>query len=383
MPDSYPADSVGLVEPQLMQFSEPLMLACGRALEQYQLAYETYGTLNAERTNAVLICHALSSNHHAAGYHAGEDKPGWWDVCIGPGKPIDTSRFFVVSVNNLGGCHGSTGPSSINPQTGQPWGPDFPPLRARDWVHAQERLGRELGVEQWAAIVGGSLGGMQAMRWSLEYPDKLRHCVVIASALKLSAQNIAFNEIARNAIRSDPEFHGGDYAQHQTLPKNGLKLARMIGHVTYLSDDLMGAKFGRELSKGDFKRGEYNPVEFEVESYLRYQGDKFSEVFDANTYILITRILDYFDLAREYQDDPVQAFSHALCKFMVISFTTDWRFSPARSREISDALIAAGKDVCYAQIDAPQGHDAFLLPVPRYLDTLGAYLQRVAEEVNS
>ncbi|MCB1661011.1 MAG: homoserine O-acetyltransferase [Pseudomonadales bacterium] len=383
MPKNFPANSVGLVKPQMMQFNEALTLACGRELTNYQLAYETYGELNADRSNAVLICHALSSNHHAAGYHEGDEKPGWWDACIGPGKPIDTRRFFVVCANNIGGCHGSTGPSSINPATGKTWGPNFPPLRARDWVHAQARLGDNLDISQWAAIVGGSLGGMQAMRWSLEYPDKLRHCVVIASAMKLSAQNIAFNEIARNAIRSDPDFHAGNYAEHNTIPKRGLTLARMIGHVTYLSDDLMGKKFGRELRSGDFQQGSYNAVEFEVESYLHYQGDKFSEVFDANTYILITRILDYFDLAREYEDDPVKAFSQALCKFLVVSFTTDWRFAPERSREITDALIAAGKDVCYAEVDAPQGHDAFLLPIDRYLSLLGAYMQRVADEVSA
>ena len=383
MPKNFPANSVGLVKPQMMQFNEALTLACGRELTNYQLAYETYGELNADRSNAVLICHALSSNHHAAGYHEGDEKPGWWDACIGPGKPIDTRRSFVVCANNIGGCHGSTGPSSINPATGKTWGPNFPPLRARDWVHAQARLGDNLDISQWAAIVGGSLGGMQAMRWSLEYPDKLRHCVVIASAMKLSAQNIAFNEIARNAIRSDPDFHAGNYAEHNTIPKRGLTLARMIGHVTYLSDDLMGKKFGRELRSGDFQQGSYNAVEFEVESYLHYQGDKFSEVFDANTYILITRILDYFDLAREYEDDPVKAFSQALCKFLVVSFTTDWRFAPERSREITDALIAAGKDVCYAEVDAPQGHDAFLLPIDRYLSLLGAYMQRVADEVSA
>ena len=383
MPKNFPANSVGLVKPQMMQFNEALTLACGRELTNYQLAYETYGELNADRSNAVLICHALSSNHHAAGYHEGDEKPGWWDACIGPGKPIDTRRFFVVCANNIGGCHGSTGPSSINPATGKTWGPNFPPLRARDWVHAQARLGDNLDISQWAAIVGGSLGGMQAMRWSLEYPDKLRHCVVIASAMKLSAQNIAFNEIARNAIRSDPDFHAGNYAEHNTIPKRGLTLARMIGHVTYLSDDLMGKKFGRELRSGDFQQGSYNAVEFEVESYLHYQGDKFSEVFDANTYILITRILDYFDLAREYEDDPVKAFSQALCKFLVVSFTTDWRFAPERSREITDALIAAGKDVCYAEVDAPQGHDAFLLPIDRYLSLLNAYMQRVADEVSA
>lgn len=383
MPNSIPDNSVGLVTPQTMLFEEPLKLACGRSLENYQLVYETYGELNTDKSNAVLICHALSSHHHAAGYHEGEDKPGWWEVCIGPGKPIDTNRFFVVCPNNLGGCHGSTGPSSINPDTGNSWGPEFPPLRVRDWVKAQANLSDKLGIQKWAAVVGGSLGGMQAMRWALEYPDRLRHCVVIASAMKLTAQNIAFNEIARSAIRSDPDFHDGDYLAHNTIPKLGLTLARMIGHVTYLSDDLMGRKFGRQLRSGDFEQGSYNPVEFQVESYLRYQGDKFSEIFDANSYILITRILDYFDLAREYDNDAVAAFSQALCDFLVVSFTTDWRFAPERSREITDALIAAGKNVCYAEVDAPEGHDAFLLPIPRYLALFNAYMSRIADGVGT
>ncbi len=384
MPDPIPADSVGIVAPQTWQYDKPLELACGQTLDGYQLIYETYGELNAAHSNAVLVCHALSSHHHAAGYHHPADKlPGWWETCIGPGKAIDTRRFFVVCANNIGGCHGSTGPATTNPETGKPWGPDFPPLRARDWVQTQAQLADFLGITQWAAVIGGSLGGMQAMRWSLEYPDRLRHCVVIASAMKLTAQNIAFNEIARRAICSDPEFHDGRFLEHSTLPRNGLALARMIGHITYLSDDMMGKKFGRELRAGDFQRGRHNPIEFQVESYLRYQGEKFSETFDANTYILITRVLDYFDLAREYNDDPAEAFSHALCKFLVIAFTTDWRFAPERSREITDALVAANKDVNYAEIDAPQGHDAFLLPIDEYVRLFAAYMQRVAAEVGA
>lgn len=384
MPKEIPENSVGLVTPQTMQFDEPLELACGRTLDSYQLVYETYGTLNADHSNAILICHALSGHHHVAGFHNMEDdKPGWWETCIGPGKPIDTHRFFVVCPNNIGGCHGSTGPTSINTQTDKPWGPDFPPLRVRDWVDSQARLADRLSIEKWAAVIGGSLGGMQALRWALEYPNRLSHCIVIASAMKLTAQNIAFNEIARNAIRSDPAFHQGRFLEKNTIPKNGLRLARMVGHVTYLSDDLMGKKFGRELKVGDFQQGQYNPVEFQVESYLRYQGDKFAENFDANSYILITRILDYFDLAREYEHDPVRAFSHALCKFLVISFSTDWRFAPQRSREIKNALISAGKDVCYAEIDAPEGHDAFLLPIERYVKLLTAYMNRVAQEVGA
>ncbi len=373
--------SVGLVEPRVAHFVEPLALACGRELASYELVYETYGALNARRSNAVLVCHALSGNHHAAGYHSPDDKrPGWWDECIGPGKPIDTNRFFVVSLNNLGGCHGSTGPSSINPESGIPWGPDFPSLRARDWVHSQARLADYLGIDCWAAVVGGSLGGMQAMRWALEYPDRIRHCIVIAAALKLSAQNLAFNEVARQAIESDPDFADGHYLEQGRVPARGLALARMVGHITYLSDDAMASKFGRDLRSGSFDRGRHENVEFQVQSYLRYQGSQFSASFDANTYILMTRALDYFDLAREYGNDPVAAFSHAHCSFLVISFSTDWRFSPQRSREIVDALIAADRPVTYAEIEADEGHDAFLLPIPRYLDVFSSYMKRVGAD---
>ena len=381
MTTPFPANSVGLVQPRAIHFEEPLELACGRVLPNYQLMVETYGELNRAASNAVLICHALSGHHHAAGFHSPEDrKPGWWDAYIGPGKPIDTNKFYVVALNNIGGCHGSTGPRSNNPPTGKPWGRDFPPLRARDWVHSQARLAAKLGITQWAAVIGGSLGGMNAMRWALEYPDRLRHCVVIASAMKLSAQNIAFNEIARRAIKSDPGFHDGDYLTHDTLPRNGLALARMIGHVTYLSDELMGTRFGRELRRGSFERGMETPVEFQVESYLHHQGDSFSEVFDANSYLLITKILDYFDLAREYGNDPVAAFRHALCKFLVVSFTSDWRFSPERSREIVNALIGANRDVVYANIESDLGHDAFLLPNPRYEAVFKSYMDNVAAE---
>lgn len=370
--------SVGIVAPQVARFSEPLTLTCGRELSNYELVYETYGVLNAERSNAVLICHALSGNHHAAGYHSPDDrKPGWWDECIGPGKPVDTTRFFVVCLNNLGGCHGSTGPSSNNPETGKPWGPDFPTMRARDWVRSQARLADYLGIECWAAVIGGSLGGMQAMRWSLEFPQRIRHCIVIAAALKLSAQNLAFNEVARQAIESDPEFAGGHYLLRNTQPAKGLALARMIGHITYLSDDAMANKFGRDLRSGSLGLGQAADAEFQVQSYLRHQGNQFSGNFDANTYILMTRALDYFDLALEYDNDPVAAFRHARCSFLVISFSTDWRFSPERSREIVDALLAAERPVTYAEIEANEGHDAFLMPIPRYLEVFRAYMLRV------
>lgn len=368
--------SVGIVVPQVLHFDEPLPLANGRQLAQYDLVVETYGQLNAQKSNAVLICHALSGHHHAAGYHSAEDtKPGWWDHYIGPGKAIDTNKFYVVSLNNLGGCHGSTGPCTINPDTGKPWGADFPTLRVRDWVETQARLADRLGIDRWAAIVGGSLGGMQAMRWALEHPQRVRHCVVIASAMKLTAQNIAFNETARQAILSDPDFFEGFYLEKQKLPERGLSIARMIGHITYLSDSGMGEKFGRELRSGTFARGNDEPVEFQVESYLRYQGSAFSKIFDANTYILMTRALDYFDLAREYNDDPAEAFSHAQCKFLVVSFSSDWRFAPERSREIVNALVRADRSVAYAAIESTFGHDAFLVPgQPRYQALFSSYM---------
>lgn len=374
----FPEDSVGLVIPQTARFDEPLALACGRSLASYELVYETYGTLNSSASNAVLICHALSGHHHAAGFHrADERKPGWWDSCIGPGKPIDTNRFFVVSLNNLGGCNGSTGPSSVNPLTGKPYGADFPVLTVEDWVHSQVRLADRLGINQWAAVVGGSLGGMQALQWTITYPDRVRHCVDIASAPKLSAQNIAFNEVARQAILTDPEFHGGSFQDQGVIPKRGLMLARMVGHITYLSDDSMGEKFGREL-KSDKLNYDFHSVEFQVESYLRYQGEEFSGRFDANTYLLMTKALDYFDPAATHGGDLAATLSNVTADYCVISFTTDWRFSPARSREIVDALMAARKNVCYLEIDSPYGHDAFLIPTPRYMLGFSNYMNRIA-----
>ncbi len=387
MPDSdtlafadRPADSVGLVTPHIAQFDTPLALACGKVLPEYELIYETYGTLNAERSNAVLICHALSGHHHAAGYHSSADrKPGWWDAHIGPGKPIDTNRFFVVSLNNLGGCHGSTGPVSHNPETGRQWGPDFPMVTVSDWVASQARLADHLGIERWAAAVGGSLGGMQVLQWTITYPERVANAVVIAATPRLSAQNIAFNEVARQAIRSDPEFFGGWYAEHDTVPKRGLKLARMVGHITYLSEDAMGSKFGRDLRSEDLSFG--FDVEFQVESYLRYQGDTFSTAFDANTYLLMTKALDYFDPAAAADGDLAQALAPAQCPFLIVSFTTDWRFPPARSRELVDALVRAGKAVSYANIESPHGHDAFLLPEPRYEALFSAFMNRTAREL--
>lgn len=375
-------NSVGIVSPQTAHFDAPLALACGKTLNEFDLVYETYGELNTEKTNAILICHALSGHHHAAGYHSeSETKPGWWDTCIGPGKPIDTNVYFVVSLNNLGGCHGSTGPTSINPETGKLWGPDFPQVRVSDWVNSQAALADHLGIDIWAAVIGGSLGGMQAMQWSVQYPERLKYCLIIASAMDLSAQNIAFNEIARQAIQSDPKFCAGHYREQDTNPSQGLALARMVGHVTYLSDDAMANKFGRDIRSGSIEHNIDQEVEFQVESYLRYQGSQFSTAFDANTYILMTRALDYFDIAADFNGDPVQAFATTKAQFLVVSFSTDWRFSPRRSREITNALIAANRPVSYAEIDAAEGHDAFLMPIPRYLDVLKAYLGRIAEDL--
>ncbi len=382
--NDFATDSVGLVKQQQQHFDEPLSLACGRQLNEFTLAYEAYGRLNAAASNAILICHALSGNAHAAGYHSAEDRrPGWWENYIGPGKAIDTRHFYVVCANNIGGCDGSTGPTSINPITGKVYGGDFPPLRVRDWVHSQKRLMDKLNIKQWAAVIGGSLGGMQVMRWALEYPKAMRHSIVIASSMKLTAQNIAFNETARQAIMSDEDFFDGDYLAHNTLPQKGLSLARMVGHLTYLSDDAMDDKFGRELRSGSFQLGQDSDLEFQVESYLRYQGQKFSSDFDANTYILMTRALDYFDLAREYDDNPVKAFSLAQSSFLVVSFSTDWRFSPQRSKEITNALIAADKKVVYANVESGFGHDAFLLKDERFEAIFHAYMQRVIAETQS
>lgn len=369
--------SVGIVTPRMMAFDGPLPLASGAQLERYELCYETYGTLNAERNNAVLVCHALNASHHVAGNYA--DRPrsaGWWDNMVGPGKPIDTRRFFVIGVNNLGSCFGSTGPMSLNPATGRPYGAAFPVVTVEDWVVAQARLADRLGIGRFAAVVGGSLGGMQALSWSIQFPERIGHCVAIATTPKLSAQNIAFNDVARSAIQSDPEFYGGDYYAHGVVPRRGLSVARMIGHITYLSGDDMTERFGRSLRAGEYAFG-YGP-EFEVESYLRYQGSKFSEYFDANTYLLITRALDYFDPARAHDGDLVRALAPATARFLLVSFTTDWRFAPERGREIVSALIANGREVSYAEIDAPHGHDAFLLDDPRYHQLVASYFDGIA-----
>ena len=368
-------NSVGIVAAQTAHFDAPLTLKSGAVLPQYDLVYETYGQLNADKSNAILICHALSGTHHVAGKYSEDDKyPGWWDNLIGPNKPLDTNKFFVIGVNNLGGCHGSTGAASINPATSQPWGSAFPILTVEDWVTSQTLLADYLGIQQLAAVVGGSLGGMQALQWSIAYPERVRHALVIASAPNLTAQNMAFNEVARQAIITDPEFHGGDYYAHGVVPRRGLRIARMLGHITYLSDDAMGAKFGRKLK--DTIKYSFD-AEFEMESYLRYQGDKFAGEFDANTYLRMTRALDYFDPALDFGGDLTEALKKVTAQFLVVSFTSDWRFSPARSREIVKALLDNERTVSYAEVTAAHGHDAFLMPDPHYHAILRSYLSNI------
>jgi homoserine O-acetyltransferase/O-succinyltransferase len=376
-----------IATPQAMHFANALPLQSGASVRDYTLAYETYGTLNADRSNAVLVCHALNASHHVAGVYEGQDKSeGWWDNMIGPGKPVDTNHFFVIGVNNLGSCFGSTGPMHTHPDTGKVYGADFPVVTVEDWVNAQALLLDRLGITQLAAVLGGSLGGMQALSWTLQYPDRVRHAVVVASAPNLTAENIAFNEVARRAIVTDPDFHGGHFYEHGVVPQRGLRIARMVGHITYLSDDVMNEKFGRELRDavvGSATGYKYSTqdVEFQIESYLRYQGDKFSEYFDANTYLLITRALDYFDPARTYGGDLSAAFARTAAKFLLVSFTTDWRFSPARSREMVQALLNNQRDVSYAEIDAPHGHDAFLLDDARYMNVVRSYFARINDEL--
>ena len=371
---------VGIVSAQRAHFNQPLDLKGGSVLPAFDLVYETYGTLNAAGSNAILVCHALSGHHHVAGHTADEfGNPaaniGWWNNIVGPGRPLDTERFFIVGVNNLGGCHGSTGPASANPATGKLWGADFPVITVEDWVAAQARLADHLGIDSWAAVMGGSLGGMQALQWTLSFPERVRHALVIAAAPRLSAENIAFNDVARQAILTDPDFHGGHFYEHGVRPLRGLRLARMLGHITYLSDDQMAEKFGRRLRTG---AGSYGfGVEFEIESYLRRQGDKFAGVFDANTYLRMTKALDYFDPAQDFDDDLAHALARARAKFLVIAFSTDWRFTPARSREIVHALVHNGQAVAYAEINSAHGHDSFLMDDPYYHAVVDTYLKRV------
>jgi homoserine O-acetyltransferase/O-succinyltransferase len=374
----FPADSVGYVSPFRYHFDQELPLASGASLHDFELMIETYGELNSAKTNAVLVCHALSGHHHVAGYYKDQIKSeGWWENLIGPGRPLDTRKFFVIALNNIGGCHGSTGPRSINPKTKKPWGSDFPMVTVPDWVKAQSMLADRLGIDTFAAIIGGSLGGMQALQWSIDLPERVRHVIAVAAAPKLSAENIGFNEVARQAIMTDPDFHGGHFYEHNTMPQRGLRLSRMLGHLTYLSDDLMGSKFGRELTEGQDEYQFGFDVEFEVESYLRHQGDKFAGYFDANTYLLMTKALDYFDPAKPFYGDLEDAFRKSKAKYFIAAFTSDWRFSPKRSKEIVRALIGNRLDVSYAEIESVDGHDSFLMPIPEY----HALLRQVFAEI--
>lgn len=376
--DKIDNNSIGIVKSNTVEIKQSLKLDCGKTLNDFSLIYETYGRLNPEKSNAILICHALSGDHHAAGYYSDEDKkPGWWDSCIGPGKPFDTNKFFIVSLNNLGGCKGSTGPNSINKETGLEYGPDFPIVTVSDWVNSQKLLADYLEIDIWACVIGGSLGGMQALQWAISYPDKIKNSIIIAAAAKLSAQNIAFNEVARQAIITDPEFHNGRYNDFKVVPRRGLSIARMLGHITYLSDDSMRQKFGRDLREGKLNFG-YD-IDFQVESYLRYQAQAFVERFDANTYLLMTKALDYFDPAKEYSGDLSRAFKDAKSRFLVVSFTSDWRFSSSKSHEIVKSLIRARKNVSYSEIEANHGHDAFLMPIPEYLKVLRNFMENINE----
>ena len=374
-----PHDSVGSVSPQKIAYETPIQFASGASLPRFDLMVETYGELNAAKSNAVLVCHALSGHHHVAGYYKDAPDPsrseGWWENLIGPGRPLDTRKFFVIGLNNLGGCHGSTGPGTINPATGQPFGSDFPVVTVPDWVEAQRLLADHFGIDSFAAILGGSLGGMQALQWSILHPDRVRNVLAIAAAPKLSAENIGFNEVARQAIRTDPDFHDGHFYAHGVVPRRGLRLSRMLGHLTYLSDDLMGEKFGRLLKGEDYQFG--FDAEFEVESYLRYQGDKFAGYFDANTYLLMTKALDYFDPAKDFSGDLTAAFANSTAKFFIAAFTSDWRFSPARSKEIVRSLLANRHDVSYAEIESVEGHDSFLMPIPQYHALLRATFEGI------
>lgn len=353
------AGSAGLVETQYLQYDGALPLESGLSLGPITLAYETYGTLNAARDNAILIVHALSSDAHVAGFNTPQDrKPGWWDMMVGPGKGFDTSKYFVVCSNAIGGCRGSTGPSSLNPQTGVPYATEFPIITIGDMVNAQKLLMDHLGIPKWKAVSGGSMGGMKALQWAVAYPDLVECCIPIATAHRLSAQNIGFHAVGRAAIMNDPNWAEGRYYGRE-IPENGLAVARMIAHITYLSEQAMHAKFGRSLRHAEAYTWKFEP-EFSVETYLQYQGDEFVKRFDANSYLYITKAMDYFDLGAQ-AGSLVQAFEGVRARFLVMSFTSDWLFPTAQSKEIVRALRLNGLDVSFVEIESPHGHDAFLL----------------------
>jgi len=374
------AHSVGLVETRTVTLfdrpGEELALECGRKLGPVEVAYETYGTLNESRTNAVLICHALTGDAHVAGYHHEDDrKPGWWEVMVGPGKGIDTDQYFVICSNILGGCRGTTGPSSINPATGRRWGLQFPVITIEDMVKVQKRLVEHLGIDKLLCVVGGSMGGMQVLEWTVRYPDSIVSAIPVATTARLNAQSIAFDAVGRGAILADPNFANGQYHEGPP-PDRGLAIARMVGHITYLSEQGMHEKFGRELRHADCYKYDFTS-EFSVETYLDHQGRAFVERFDANSYLYITKAVDYYDLAARHRSLD-EAFKNTHAAFLVISFSSDWLFTPSQSRQIVDALLAGGKDVSYSEVNSPYGHDAFLLE-PEVLGRLiGGFLARAA-----
>ena len=369
-------NSVGIVKPKIFKCADPIKLSCGMALDNYELIYETYGKLNKNKDNAVLVCHALSGNQHVAGKHKKTDKhPGWWDSLVGPGKPLNTNKFFVIGINNLGGNEGSTGPKSINPKTKKVWGSSFPIITVEDWVKTQKTLINYLGIQRLSSVIGGSLGGMQALEWNLQFPNEVKNTIIIAAAPNLTAQNIAFNEVARQSIITDPDFQKGNFYTKKNKPKRGLRVARMLGHITYLSNDAMKSKFGRKKKNKDFK---YNfNTEFEIESYLNYQGDKFAQEFDANTYIRMTKALDYYDPTKQNKKKLSAVFKKIKSKFLVISFTSDWRFSPSRSKEIVKSLLDNNINVSYAEISAESGHDAFLMSDDHYHEILNSFFKNI------
>lgn len=356
--------SVGIVEIKYFTFGnhpEEMILSNGEKIGPVTIAYETYGELNSEKNNAILLNHALSGNSHAAGYYSPDDKnPGWWDAYVGPGKAFDTDIYFVICSNVISGCSGSTGPSTINPATGKPYGLDFPMITIADMVNAQRELVRHLGIEKLLAVSGGSMGGMQALQWTISYPEMVESCIAIATSASLSAQGIAFNEVGRQAIFNDPSWNNGKYYDGE-VPRAGLSLARMIGHITYLSEKHMHEKFGRNFQDSGVKEKNLSS-EYSVESYLRHQGIKFVERFDANSYIYITRAIDHFDLKEDYGGNLTFAFENVEANFLVMSFTTDWLYPSDNSREIVRALRVNGKNVNYTDIVTDNGHDAFLLP---------------------
>ena len=355
-----------------ISFKDSLILQSGHVLSGFDLMTETYGELNSDKSNAVLVCHAFSGNHHAAGIKAGENKPGWWDEIIGDGKTIDTKKFFVVSLNNLGGCHGSSGPTSIAAESGQPYGANFPEVSVSDWVETQKLLADHFGINCWEMVAGGSLGGMQALQWAVSYPSRIKKAAIIAASSKISTQNIALNEVAREIIKKDENFHNGDYLSKGASPKKGLKAARMLGHITYLSESNMSKRFGRKLQDPENKMDA--DVNYEVENYLQYKGEQFAKTFDANSYILMTKAMDSFDPAKDFDDDLMTCLQNAQAKLLIASFDSDWLFPKEYGLDIQMSAIKAGINSTYIELEGDYGHDSFIFHSDRYSNALKNFL---------